>query len=390
MKLYVAILLFTVLRLTSATAQLLFTPGYVVTAAGDTLRGEVRQKDNKTLLFRNNNKAVERSYSPELLVTYRAEGIDYAPVQLTEEGIVSSYFMREQIKGYVSLYSLFHAEGRMTHALRLPDNTFVPLRGNLALLTLTKHLTECKSAQMSHLLSLGSFYNSEVYYERVVNTYNQCVRPSQRVTQTKKRFRYEAGLSAIGCMNSWKYGTSDPINTVYYNPYNVYSTFYTGTIGAFFTVVPRKRLSISVELLASKYTGSLTVPLTNPLDPTAVNPRLYSFDERYFSLPVTGRYVFINRATRWYLKAGVGPTLRTAMSGKYTEVNVDADIFINHKTNIGVGFLAGLGADIPLTEKHRIYVELRTMPHFVLDGVTRIATSRSLQFTINVPLIKRE
>ncbi|WP_460962695.1 outer membrane beta-barrel protein, partial [Spirosoma litoris] len=294
--------------------------------------------------------------------------------------------------GYIGLYTLFYPEGRLTSAIRLPDKTFVPLRGNLTLLMLTKYLTECSDSRFSNLLRPQSFLNTIVYIERVVNTYNQCVNPGQSQSQSrpKKRFRYEAGLSANALVNSWAYGVSDPKNTTYYNPNGVYSSFYTATIGAFFTVAPRKRLSASIEFLASHYKGNLSVPLTNPLDPTAQNTRLYSFEEHFLSLPILGRYVFIDKATRLYLKGGVVPTMRTSISGRFVDSQYSIEIPFLHQTNVGIGYLAGIGADIPLTKKQRMYLEFRTMPHFVLDAVSRIATSRSLQLTISVPLIKHE
>ncbi|MVM40338.1 outer membrane beta-barrel protein [Spirosoma sp. HMF3257] len=378
---------------TDAYSQLSFSPGSIVLRNGDTLRGEIRGRGNQLVYFRTNSDASSQAYKPEEVIGYQEDGINHLSVSLTEEEITTTYFMREQINGYISLYTLFQPEGRLTSAMRLPDKTFVPLRGNLALLMLTNHLTKCSDPSFSKLLNPQSFFNAPVYFERVINTYNECVDPaqSQRQSRPKSRFRYEAGLSANALMNSWLYGAADLKNTfAYYNPNGVYSSFYTATIGAFFTVAPRKRLSASVEFLASQYKGSLSVPLTNPLDPTVQNPRLYSFEEHFLALPILGRYVFLDRTTRWYLKAGVVLTMRTSISGRFSDAQYSIEIPFLHQKNVGIGYLAGIGADIALTKKHRMYVEFRTMPHFVLDAVSRIATSRSLQVSVSVPLIKHQ
>lgn len=372
-------------------AQLFFSPGYVVLATGDTLRGELRKQGNKLVYFRQNTNDSPQTYEPAQVSSFYADNMNHVAVSLTESDQTTAYFMEEKIKGYVSLYRLFYAEGRLTHALRLPDGSFVPLRGNIALLMLSNNLKECTSPQFTRLLNPQSFYNSDIYLERIVNTYNQCVRPNETVRQarTKKRFSYEAGLFLTALQNNWKYGRDDKLNTMYYDPYGLFSPLYTGTLGAFFTLAPRKRLSGSVEILASHYKGNRNVPLTDPLNPTHQNNRLYTFEEQYVCLPISARYVFMNRSIRWYLKAGIMPSLTTSVSGNYFDESQQQILIIPilNKRNIGIGYIAGVGVDIPFQKQH-LYIELRMAPHFVLDGVTRTATSRSYQLTVQVPLLK--
>ena len=381
------------LSITQIYAQFFFTPGRLVLVTGDTLTGEIREHGNQEIYFRRTSDAPERTYTPSQISSYYVENVNHLSVTITEADKQTMYFMREQIRGYVSLYRFSHAEERLTHAIRLPDKTVIPLRGNLTLLMLTKYLTECSNSQFTRLLNPQAFYNTDIYLERIVNAYNKCVSPStqsQSQYRPKKRFRFEAGLSAIALQNSWVYTGTNNLNNVYYNPNGPYSPTYTAALGGFFTIVPRKRLSISVEFLASFYKGNRSVPLTDPLNPTNQNSRLYSFEEHYLTLPITGRYVFIERTIRWYLKGGLVPTLTTSVSGNFIWNGLSLDVPFLNTTNIGMGYLAGIGADIALPKKHRLYVEVRTMPHSVLDGVTRTASSRSFQLMISVPLIKHE
>lgn len=387
------VLLFFILLTSRSFAQLFFTPGYVVSTASDTLRGELREQGNHLILFRQNGNATPQSFTPNQIISYVADNTVRRSVRLTENGRDSTYFMYEQVSGYVGLYRLFSPEDRLTHALRLPNNTFVPLRGTLTLLTLTNNLNECSDPAFTRLLNPQSFRALNADLERIVSTYNACVRPGQASTRpaAKKRLRYELGLSVGLARNNWVYGRSGQLNATYYDPSGSYSPTYTAAIGGFFTIAPRKRLSASIELSASWYSGSRTVPLTDPLEPTKQASRLYSFNESYISLPITGRYVFIDKRTRWYVKVGAGPTLSTRPSASYvtSDFGMTIPIEILNRTNIGIGYLLGIGANFVVGKNQPVYVEARAMPHAVLDGVTNIATSHSYQLTVSVPLLKR-
>ncbi|QJD77539.1 porin family protein [Spirosoma rhododendri] len=390
----IAVLLACFFLLTSQSfAQLFFTPGYVVTATGDTLKGELREQSSQLLQFRQNEQSATQDYTPAQLASYFADNANRVAVHLKENGQVSSYFMYELLDGYVSLYRLFSPEGRLTHALRLPDKTFVPLRGKLSLLMLTNSLKECSNPSFTRLLSPQSFYVSDVTLKRIVSAYNACVRPDQVAKQStkKKKMSYELGLSAGIARNHWAYGRSGQLNATYYDPSGSYSPTYTAAVGGFFTIAPRKRLSASVELTASWYSGNRNVPLTDPLEPAKKASRLYSFKESYISLPFTARYVFINKRMRWYVKAGLGPTLTTIRDANFvsSDLGMTIPVDILNRTNIGIGYLAGVGTNFIIGKNQPIYVEARAMPHAVLDGVTNIATSHSYQLNVNIPLIKR-
>ncbi len=389
----VAFLTVLVLLTHQSIAQLFFTPGYVVNTTGDTLKGELREQSSQLIQFRQNDKSTLQEYTPTQVASYHADNTNRVSVHLKEDGQTNSYFMYELVNGYVSLYRLFSPEGRLTHALRLPDKTFVPLRGKLSLLVLTNNLNECSNPSFTRLLSPQSLYVSDVTLKRIVSAYNTCVRPDQATNQStsKKKLSYELGLSVSAARNSWVYGRSGQMNATYYDPSGSYSPTYTAAVGGFFTIAPRKRLSASIELLASWYSGNRNVPLTDPLEPAKKAYRLYSFEESYLSLPITARYVFIDKRTRWYVKAGLGPTLTTIGDANFvsSDLGITVPIEILHRTNLGVGPLAGVGTNFFIRQNYPIYIEARYMSHLVLDGVTNIAASQSLQLNLNVPLIRR-
>lgn len=376
--------LFIVFLTKHAYSQAFFNNGYVILTSGDTLNGEIRERSTQVIDFRTVSANQIQTYTTGQLTGYRVEGGNRLAIRFAENGQETAYFMREQIKGYISLYSLFKPEGRLTHAIRLPDKTFVPLRGNLALLVLTKHLTECTDPKFTRLLNSQSSPLSNTQFERLIYTYNAYVNPAQSVRKIKKPFYYEAGLSIGAVQNSWKYYSPKDI---FWDPNGVYGPNYTAAFGGFFTIIPRKRLSLSVEILFTQFHGSRMIALNNPVDPTVQKSRLYSFSESYFAFPITGRYMLNNDSIRWYLKGGIVPTLGTVVKGSIVGTNiVYADI--PFRAGIGVGYLAGLGADIRLGQKRHLYIEARTMPHLVNDGISHVANSRSLQLIMNVPLIQ--
>lgn len=388
----VAFLTFFVLLTSQSIAQLFFTPGYLVTTTGDTIKGELREQGSQLIQFRQNDKSALQEYTPVQVASYYADNTNRVSVHLKEDGQTNSYFMYELVNGYVSLYRLFSPEGRLTHALRLPDKTFVPLRGKLSLLMLTNNLNECSNPSFTRLLNPQSFYVSDITLKRIVSTYNACVKPNQVATRSTptKKLGYELGLSVSAVRNNWIYGRSGQMNATYYDPSGSYSPTYTAAVGGFFTIAPRKRLSASVDLLASWYSGNRNVPLTDPLEPAKKAYRLYSFKESYFSLPITARYVFIDKRTRWYVKAGLGPTLTTIGDANFvsSDLGITVPIEILHRTNLGVGYLAGIGANLRIKQNYPLYVEARVLSHAVLDGVTNIATSQSLQLNVSVPLVR--
>ena len=375
----------------SSCAQMLFTPGYFVTQAGDTVRGEIKEKDNTTILFRIGSEVDEQKYTPEQVLAFGTNDTGDAvgrSVTWSAGGKTRHVFMREIVSGHASLFELIKPEERLSHAIRLPDQTFVPLPKSMVLLLLTQLLNGCEAPQFRSLMNPQSFYNNGASLERIVTAYNRCVNPGKSIVRLKKVFHYEAGVLAGAALNSWYYGANQVRLSPYWNPNGAFPSAYTGVFGGFITIVPHKRLSLTAEVFYTSYKGERTVNVNNPLDPTDPSARQYSFQERYLSFPITGRYVFSTHPIRWYAKGGICVSYALHIDGKYV-LNGTRPVDVPIRPGIGVGYLVGLGAEVPIDKKRKLFVELRTTSHLVLDGVTRMANSRSLQLTIGIPLITR-
>ncbi|ARK08959.1 hypothetical protein A6C57_00775 [Fibrella sp. ES10-3-2-2] len=373
-----------------STAQLFFTPGYVVTTKGDTLRGEVRDRDNASVWFRSKQDGNDRQYTPETIGTYKAEGQPAVrSAKWLDNDVPVQTFVKEISTGRVSLFELIKPEERLTHAIRLPDGAFIPLRKSMALLILNQHLTGCSDPAVKRLLSIQLYYFSRSYFERVITAYNQCIEPQRSAPAVSRKLAYEAGILAGVAANSWFYGASQASFKPIWNPNGAYSTQYTGVTGLFFTLAPRKKLSLGVEIQYTSVLTEKTVAINNTLDPTDSRTRFYSFKEQYFTMPITARYVIMSvKSVRLYAKAGGSMAYKFNVGGVYSGDNL-TNVPIPIKSGLGLGYLLGAGAELPLTNKRHLLIELRTVPHIVLDNVTRLGTSRSYQLTVALPLISR-
>ncbi|GAB4023571.1 hypothetical protein GCM10028773_41270 [Spirosoma koreense] len=94
----------------------------------------------------------------------------------------------------------------------------------------------------------------------------------------------------------------------------------------------------------------------------------------------------MNRTIRWYLKAGFAPALATSIKSYYTFSGYERDILI--RPGFTIGYLVGLGTELPMGQKHKLYIEARMMPHVVTDRATHMADARSFQLMLSVPLFE--
>lgn len=381
-------LLFIMLAKYHAFSQQFFTDGFVVTIEKDTLSGQLRLKDNVTLEFRERVSGSLTTYAPEHLRSFRTDEGNGVVASLTEQGQTKTYFLLEGESGYVSLFRLPKAEGRLAYALRLPDNTFRPLRGTLSVGVLKEVLTECNSTLFATRLLPSQFYYQYPYFEKIVRAYNECVRPQQKTARPRKKGSFEIGITGGLAANSWLYGATESRFNPYWSPNGVYPTQLTFTAGAFYTLAARRKFSVTIEAFYSSYTGSRTFFINNPLDPSDPRTRTYRFSETYIRLPISARYMFLTKPFKAYIKAGFAPVRALTIEGSYSDQLV-TNASLPMRPSLSAGYLVGAGLGIPVSLQKTIYLEARFVPHIVSYAVTRLANSRSFQLTASVPLLSR-
>ncbi len=370
-------------------AQQFFTPGFAVTSTGDTLRGEIREQSNTLIEFRHAQTRVTTSFGTAEVRSYTTEGIFHTAATWQEDdGVPGRSFLIQRVRGYVNLYSLPQETGTFRYVMQLPDGTFVPLRGKLAWGKLNLLLNECDDAAFARRIQPNLFHYDLSYFKGIIDAYNACVRPDLVVRTPKKPFHFEGGVVGGVGRNQWNY---------FFSARNVIPELPVGQLGsaalrpvfgAFFTVQPQKRLSATVEVNYTTYKGSLTVIYSS-----SVNPRTesnYFFEEAYVSVPVSGKYVWLNRAVRGYVRGGFAFTVPTHQRTQRKVVG-STDIYDlpQLRSGIGFGLLAGVGVEGRLGGKRRVFAELRAQRHSVTEGVTRIALSYSIQALVGVSLFQK-
>lgn len=371
--------------------QSFFTPGYIITATGDTSKGEVAQKENRRILFRT-TKENQQSYEAAQLKAFVVEGIRSVVINWKDRDSVHHAFAKELLQGTVSLYGLTKPEGELTYFLQLPNKTFIPLEGKASWNALNAYLNECQKPSFMTRLDASRYRYVYPYFADIVRAYNECISPGQTVSQKRNSFHFQVGILVGAAANQFKYGAVEDRFKPYYQPNGLYPTYISYTLGAYGMVMPQKRFSVMIEGYYGRYEGERAVDLNNPSDPTIKRQRLYSFWRSFWAFPLSARFVFADGAIRWYAKAGVS-YVKDISNGGFMEsldpgISLEGDLFIRKGSS--VGYLVGIGAEFKLGKKQRLNAEIRTVPHIVRDGgATRIGDLRSYQFVLSAPVFQR-
>lgn len=369
-------------------AQQFYTSGYAVTTAGDTLRGDIRVKTNALIEFRHPETKLEKEFSTADVRAFSTGQHQYVAATWQEDsGETGRAFVRLRLNGYVKLYLLPQEMKEFSYVMQLPDQTFVPLRGKAAWGKLATLLTECENARFTRSLDVRSFHYDLGYFERVITAYNACVRPELTAKVARNSFHFDAGILAGISRNHWDYYfpgrsliPSLPVHQVM--PAAIRPTF-----GAFVTLMPQKRLSLTLEAHFTNYKSQWEFVYSSTQSPRIVSN--YFFEESYLAVPLTGQYVWLDGKVRSYVRGGVGffktfqhDVLRNAKGDVYT---IDTySLKTPLPSHASFGLIGGVGVDTRLGGKRRAFAELRVHRHGVNEGINRIAYSYAVQVVAGV------
>jgi hypothetical protein len=368
-------------------AQQFYTSGYAVTTAGDTLRGDIRVKTNALIEFRHPETKLEKEFSTADVRAFSTGQHQYVAATWQEDsGETGRAFVRLRLNGYVKLYLLPQEMKEFSYVMQLPDQTFVPLRGKMAWTKVATLLTECEDPQFVKSLEATLFYYNLNYFERIIGNYNACVRPDLTAKVARNSFHFDGGIVAGASRNHWDYYFPGR-NLIPALPVNrLTPAAIRPMLGVFVTLMPQKRLSLTVEAHFTSYQGQLEEVYSSTLNPRIVDR--YFFEESYVSVPITGQYVWLNRKVRGYLKGGVAYIRPTRLDVKRNVSGVlnprDTYSLLQLRPGTGFGFIGGTGVDTRLGSNHRGFAELRVHRHSVVEGVNRIAFSYSVQAVVGV------
>jgi|GEM_PF-2622908 len=280
---------------------------YVVTTAGDTLRGNIQ--------FPGRELTTIRLYRPGVAATTltAAEVASYGdaagpigvslPVGATG---ASAQLMNLLVRGHVSLYSRPNAEGKKTYFLQPPESAYVvEVPAATARLTLLRQLTNCPALDFTTAAIERRYPYSYPGMTSLIMAYNACREP-QRTSRVVKPagFRASLGLKVGGNVSSFELGPAVRAGQ------RSQGTGYQA--GVFLHVITKSRFSAQLEAVylalrsrygaADFYNGFAAYTTTRQLD----------VHYAQVQIPVLLRYTVGYHALRPYLNAGASYGLHVA------------------------------------------------------------------------------
>lgn len=164
-------------------AQQKYVPGYIVTTAGDTLKGEIKINEKKPLdryvkaPFRD-TKGMQKTYKPEKIKGYGFGSDNF----VTRQDGSEPAFFRVLTDGHIDLLELKYEGLRMNKPV-VESEYYLAVEGE-------KNMQQVKSRNFRK--QLGSVMNDN---EEIASQYPE-----------DKQFEEEEALSVINAYNAWKAG----------------------------------------------------------------------------------------------------------------------------------------------------------------------------------------
>jgi len=172
---------------------------FVVTTAGDTLRGEIMLlgKNQQTLrLYQPNATAIE--FTPAQVRSYGDEKGAFGVSKPLGKGAAPS-FVTLLVEGYTSLYEGYTAQGDKRLFIQPTDSTYaVELPPTALQITLLRLLPGCPELRLEYSETLLKYRLNQSGMTRLVTDYNRCRQPQQRnrISTTPNGMQVAFGLKA--------------------------------------------------------------------------------------------------------------------------------------------------------------------------------------------------
>lgn len=308
-----------------ARAQTDFRPGYVVPLTGDTLRGEVDQRDARLSAqrcrFRLKASETVTTYTPTQARAYGlANGGTCYRVQAVPAGdsllaAGDSYFMEVIADGPAQLYFLRSEQNQERYYIASPALPLALLKHEVRTVlrdgrryeeeetafrqTLAQALAGCATAQ----IKLPTLVYAESALQRVVQLYNTCqgVQPSQRAARATA---IAVRVGVAGGVHHSQFTFGDGARTHALSP-----TPYTGFTGGltFGLVAPRVSRKLSLEFGAFYERQRYDVEYVEPYAGGIMYEQRseVQLDLRYLQLPLLLRYTYPRGVIRPLAEAGM-------------------------------------------------------------------------------------
>ncbi|WP_055562267.1 porin family protein [Hymenobacter sp. AT01-02] len=292
-------------------------PDYIVTTAGDTLRGRIQifgPQNQMVRLFREGAATAE--FSPTEVRSYGdRSGQLGVSISVGPQG--APQFVVPLVQGYVSLYSGENERGKSHFFLQPADSAYlVPVPPTTARLAYLRVLSGCPSLDFAYSTTEKRYPYTEIGLKRLVTAYNECRQPQQTSrTLRNTSARVAVGLKAGLNSSSFKYADDRYVGS------------HTNTIGyqagVMFHLGSKTQFSVQGEV---SYVALRSVygPVNFPNGYAAYTTlRTLTVHYSQIQVPILFRYSFGHQNLRPYVNAG--PVYGLNFQNKSTDSYQDSD-----------------------------------------------------------------
>ncbi|WP_324677262.1 porin family protein [Hymenobacter sp. GOD-10R] len=362
---------------------------YVVTAKGDTLRGQIQLtgKHNQTVVLYRYDQEPSRFTATEASSYGDASGPVGVSKQVGAAG--SPMFVTSLVRGYVSLYSGSNADGARRFYLQPADSTHIveipPVFTPLVLLPL---LPNCPALRLEYAETSHMYSYTPSGMSKMVIDYNTCQRPQQPSIANYHPYGLHTAFGIKAGINASSFTTDiEPFS-------GKHQDFVGYQAGVFLRFYSQSKFSVLIEptYLALRSVYGPT-PIPNGYAYYTTNQRI-SIQYSQVQVPLLFRYTAGHGSMRPYLNAGISYGLnfgnRSVRDFHYTmDSNQAAGPVDNSRTIVtpdsrSVGLATGAGMLLYQPSLPVLSVELRF--DRMLDSFGSLSTTyhNSLRFDLGI------
>lgn len=356
----------------AARAQSEFRPGYIVPAAGDTVRGEIDLRDhyfnNTKCRFRASAAAEVRTYRPDELRAYGvpAEGQQFR--RIVPLPGPAAYFGQLLVSGPASLYLLRDADRADHFYLDAPDFALAelvtiqtPVPGQPTRvredaryrLTLQQAMPNCPAAEAM----LPHLPFREDALRRVVTAFNACRGVVAAAQPLRVRQRPQVGVLGGGQLTNATFRYQNGFNGNQTLDYGTSSSYALGLSAELPLTALSRRLTLAAALLVAQQHHEV-------VQTSGAAAGRYTLSATYLRLPLLVRYTAPNGIIRPFVE--LGPTLalalslRNQMGGLATNAPEPEDFYPDTQRTFEEGVAAGIGVRFPYAGGRSASLGVRT------------------------------
>lgn len=334
----------------AATQAQQFRPAsdFVVTNAGDTLRGRIRLKGRSA--------ATLRLYQPQQApvsfsaATVRSYGIGHTPLRVSQSVGPAGprRLLVPLVRGYMSLYVGKDTADQVRYYLQPTDTAYVvEVAPATALLTYARLLSDCPSLDIGSTFFLEHYRYSTSGLEALVTDYNHCRQRPSELVRTPSGVRVLLGAKVAAGPLRFNPATDDYYAQLLYGPGPSQSYALQAGLMALFAT----RSSLGVQVEANYlYLSSTYPPPTSASYGTGTYYGLYGVQVQFsqFQLPVLARYTFGRGVLAPYLNLGPSFGVNFANNTRKQVYNITGttltdQVYPSYVSAVSLGGAAGGG-----------------------------------------------